>query len=791
MSVIRNLTVRVGADLGDFQRKMDRAAKDMAKMGKAMQSAGSVFTKAITLPAIGAATAIGALVVKTTDYASKIFDASVKTGISIQSLQELEYIAGQTGVSFDSIQGAVGKFTAGLRGALGGTGDMAKAFEVLGVTTKDSSGNLRTVSDLMFESISKLRMVDDETMKATMASAIFGKGFMELMPLMEEAAGDTDELRKRFKELGLALSDEEIKKFEAFGDNLEEMKKKFSKAGMEIASKFLPLFEKIAAEADTKLIPFLNRMVEVIDKLVTGFLNLSPQMQKFLVIAAGGAVALGPVLSGLGGILTTGSDIIRSGILGKIGGLLKGIGTTAPGLAGAASSIGLIGIAAIGAAWAVSDLYSKYTKRVDDMKSRNAQGQKQVDPSIAAGSSTIDRITSGAGPAALDLAGVQNLKPAAVDAAESGADAIDEAMKKYEAAMTEAQEKYMKLFGGGGGDGGATYTPGAKQDALRQLYDADKISLQKYYDELIKLEGQLFKGYRAKSTDQLMKELTGSDENLATKAQGFLSLTKEQAAIREQLKGTLTEIGAPQKQDALRGLLDSNRITLQQYYDGLIKLENDMFKSYKSKKPEELYKDLISPDEATRAKSQGFLSLAQEIAAAFAQLGEKSKESLDKFKESVKSLVGSMRSAAEGFANFTGLFDIFERKPISGERLLNRLKSQVKAMLEWRTSLATLEKRGINENLLQDLRSMGPAAVDSITALSKMTDAQLAEYSSLYKSKNVTGAEEAEKMVGRERYIENFVETQTNLYLNNTKISTDDEVIDAIVKKLRLAGVKV
>jgi hypothetical protein len=160
---------------------------------------------------------------------------------------------------------------------------------------------------------------------------------------------------------------------------------------------------------------------------------------------------------------------------------------------------------------------------------------------------------------------------------------------------------------------------------------------------------------------------------------------------------------------------------------------------------------------------------------------------VDAFAESVKSMVDAIKEQTKSFANFVGLFDVFERKAVSGDRLLARLKAQIKAMGEWRTTMASLEKRGVSSELLNDLRGMGPSAVDSIKGLAGLSDAKLKEYTSLYGQKGTMGGEQAAKYVTANNAAQTKIEKQTNIYVTGSK-GDADAVANAIVKKLRLAG---
>jgi tape measure domain-containing protein len=165
-------------------------------------------------------------------------------------------------------------------------------------------------------------------------------------------------------------------------------------------------------------------------------------------------------------------------------------------------------------------------------------------------------------------------------------------------------------------------------------------------------------------------------------------------------------------------------------------------------------------------------------------------DKLAELRNSVQGFVSAIKEQTKAFANFVGLFDVFERKSVSGERLLNRLKAQVQAMGEWRNSLATLEKRGVGSEMLADLRSMGPSAVDSINALAKMSDAQLKQYTSLYGQKYGIAGSESSKLFSANQKAQTVIEKQINLNVTGSKQDAE-AITNAIVKKLRLAGVNI
>jgi tape measure domain-containing protein len=179
----------------------------------------------------------------------------------------------------------------------------------------------------------------------------------------------------------------------------------------------------------------------------------------------------------------------------------------------------------------------------------------------------------------------------------------------------------------------------------------------------------------------------------------------------------------------------------------------------------------------------------------FADIGEtaeKSTDGVDKLADSVRNLVQSMRQQTDSFRDALGMFDKFEREVVSPERLMNRMKAQVKAMRQWTSALATLSNRGVDEQFLNQLRSMGPQSVDYVMAIAKMSDSQLAQYQQMYGQKYDIAQREAERMVTTQQKIDKYVEQEIQIQISNSKISSEDDVdriAKQIVRNLKLKGV--
>jgi tape measure domain-containing protein len=147
-----------------------------------------------------------------------------------------------------------------------------------------------------------------------------------------------------------------------------------------------------------------------------------------------------------------------------------------------------------------------------------------------------------------------------------------------------------------------------------------------------------------------------------------------------------------------------------------------------------------------------------------------------------KDFGGTMDGAAaaveKSFSQLFGIFDkMAEKVRISPERLLVRLKSQVKNLVDWRANLQTLKDRGASGTMIEELRGLGLGAAGEVGALTRMSGSDWQQYQDLYNTRGAMSANP--KNMG-----------QVNVYINGPISSENDaeKYARQIGEKLLLNG---
>lgn len=155
---------------------------------------------------VGAVVNFGREVLAAGDQIQKMAD---QTGLSIAEVQKLQYIAGQSGTSIQSLVGAVqnlqqrlGDDDTGAAGAMAKLGIHADAFNKL-----NTYQQMTTLADAV-------RAIQDPTEQAATAAAVFGKTWKEILPAIKGGMTETGDA-------ATIMADKTVQSLDRVGDALE------------------------------------------------------------------------------------------------------------------------------------------------------------------------------------------------------------------------------------------------------------------------------------------------------------------------------------------------------------------------------------------------------------------------------------------------------------------------------------------------------------------------------------------------------------------------------------------
>ncbi|MBS4198620.1 phage tail tape measure protein [Bacillus sp. FJAT-49732] len=129
----------------------------------------------------------------------------------------------------------------------------------------------------------------------------------------------------------------------------------------------------------------------------------------------------------------------------------------------------------------------------------------------------------------------------------------------------------------------------------------------------------------------------------------------------------------------------------------------------------------------------------------------------DKLKKDIKKVQDDYKkelaNRAESIYNQTGLFSEVKTEKVDGNKLLGNIKDQNKQFKQWQSDLDKIQKSGVSQKFVDELRSMGVGAADEITAIANLPKSKLKEYVAAWKEKHELANKEAETQMAKAKEI--------------------------------------
>ena len=212
--------------------------------------------------------------------------------------------------------------------------DAAALFAHLGISLKDSSGHLKTVSELMPALADAFKNTSDPAMRVRMAMALFGKAGADMIPMLMEGSDALREFAEASKEVNYAPSDAEQKGIEDFHRGWIKLQAAVTGVTNAIGSKLAPVLAPVLAMATewvvanrdwiaTGIAAKVGELAAWIGKL--HIQEIVDQMREWVATLTSTAEHVGGLKTMVGAaVLVLGSPLISAvtGVIAIMGGLL-------------------------------------------------------------------------------------------------------------------------------------------------------------------------------------------------------------------------------------------------------------------------------------------------------------------------------------------------------------------------------------------------------------------------------------------------------------------------------------
>lgn len=284
----------VGSSADTASGEVEKSSESFEGLGEAAEVAGEVAitalegiviaAAAVGTAVVGAMTAAGSAMVDATMQTSQLADEldtlSKTTGLSTDTLQELNYAAELLDVDTSTVTGSITKLTKTMNSAADGSESTQKKFEDLGVSYLDSSGQMRDAEDVFWDAIEALGQISSETERDAASMEIFGRSAKELNPLILAGKDAFDELAAEAHNVGYVMDSETIDAFGDLDDNMQRLSNGAQAVEQSFGQILLPLLTDMSGEAVDLLGQFSGAMADAggdIDQIGSIIEKFAPQ----------------------------------------------------------------------------------------------------------------------------------------------------------------------------------------------------------------------------------------------------------------------------------------------------------------------------------------------------------------------------------------------------------------------------------------------------------------------------------------------------------------------------------
>lgn len=720
--LMKAAAIRLGADTSKSAGEVAEAMTEMAAKGftatqviaamPGVISASEASGEALALTADTVSSALNIWGLEAGE-ASRVADIlAMSANVSAAGIDDLGYVlkyagapAAALGISLEELAAAAGIMSdAGLAGSNSGTSlrasllalnnpakQQAKIMEELGFSLTDSQGEAKSLSEIVGDLSESLKNETEAQKVATLGKLVGTEAVSGFLALMKAGPDAINANTAALQNSAGASQEAADKMMAGIGGALEELSGAFESAAILIGD---------------QLIPYVQKFAEKISGLVNKFNEASPAFQKLVVLgtalAAGLMLVVGPILlligfvpqiligygmvmtviKGVGVALVAFSTSIKAttiAIIAKITATLSWSAALKVLLGPIGWVIAGIGLLTVG----IIAIVKWYKKSTDEAIRLNGVTEDLAESTTALTDSIID--TSDAYKSS------QTEINATAQANEQLAAKIEElsAIENKSAAEKAALQSHIESLNG-------------SVDGLNLAYNEETNALSMSSEQL-----------------QARLKLMQDQEALQAGQERFLEISKEQAKVDMKL----TETNALREEWNQK--LEDGSVKAREHKAAIAELDEQ--EAQLTATTADLAAQQIETEKQVTASVEA-------VAEATKNSVEEQVDAYESLSDRQKDIVDSLKSTWEDYKNqATDMFDkLSDKSKVSISEMTKNLEENQRVMTDWSKNIATLASRGIDEGLLDTLRSAGPESAGHVKALVNASDAELKKLSDAF-----------------------------------------------------------
>lgn len=204
------------------------------------------------------------------NYADTIGDLAAQYGVTTDAISEMQFIADQSSTSIDGLTSAMKMLYSRAK-------EDGEAFQQLGISVKDTSGNFKSMDELFYETVGALNSIENEGEKSAYMLDFFGRSAMSVGEVLRKSSDELSRMRREAHELGVVLDSETIQYASDFNDTIARLKLQGQSALASLVAG--------APDAEERLQNFFNNVMDMLDGYAPAFVSFFVRLLQKTAIA--------------------------------------------------------------------------------------------------------------------------------------------------------------------------------------------------------------------------------------------------------------------------------------------------------------------------------------------------------------------------------------------------------------------------------------------------------------------------------------------------------------------------
>ena len=323
--VVNGLTSKLGIQLPDSMKSSMNAMGSLDASSLALAGGFAAVAAAI----VKAEKALISMTKEAASNADDLLTLASVTGMTTDSVQELNYMADLTDVSLDRIKDSLKETTNKMQEAATGTGDAYDAYQRLGVEITNADGSLRSAQDVFYDTIDALGEIKNQTERDALAMDLMSESAQELNPLIDLGGEKMRAYAQEAHDMGYVLDNDALKSLQGVDDAYSRLQKTQEGVKNQLAAEFAPYLEEFYGDAtqgvkdlgkaikDSGIVDAFGMLLETVGDILNPMSDLSnnrvPALTKALQPLAKVMALMADAAELLKGVINFGTGHISEG----------------------------------------------------------------------------------------------------------------------------------------------------------------------------------------------------------------------------------------------------------------------------------------------------------------------------------------------------------------------------------------------------------------------------------------------------------------------------------------------